>query len=319
MKVSVLIPTKNAGKQFEQVIDCVINQKIEFDFELVIVDSGSKDNTIKLIETKQKSHKNIKLIQIDSKDFQHGRTRNLGIKNSSGEFVALITQDSLPVNDMWLTNLIMPFENDPKVSITFGKHLPYSDTYPVEKKQIVDHFEKGFGNSELVFEIKDKNDYKQRQGWYIFSSNNNACVRKSTWEKIPFREVRMGEDQFIAKDMLESGFKKVYVPNAIVYHSHKYSFGEIIKRYYDEYRFHVDVGNMVKANLKDALGFYLRSLKQSFIIILKSDELSFLSKIYFLFFYIIYDLARSFGYYKGTNGSDLDDNKYSMQTEIINK
>ncbi len=317
-KVSVVIPIKNGGNLFEKVLQRILTQKTNFNYEVLLVDSGSSDGTLELVQREQKENNNLKLFEIPPKDFGHGKTRNYAISKVKAEFIALTTQDALPVDENWLQNLIDGFHNDPEIVGVFGKHIPYDNCYPVEKRQIREHFDVGFGKKWLKMKIIDKKDYKSRQGWYIFFSDNNACIRRKIWKKIPYRDVAMSEDQNWGKDILEAGYAKAYVPNAVVYHSHRYSLRNIKKRYYDEYKFHLSVGNVQRAGRKDFLRFFKNSYKYSLKTILIDKDLNIFEKLYYLFFYIIYDLYRSWGYYLGTNGSDEKDKKMSLQSEIIN-
>ena len=49
MDVSIVIPTKNGGHLFEKVLDAVFKQKTEYEYEVICVDSGSKDGTLDVI------------------------------------------------------------------------------------------------------------------------------------------------------------------------------------------------------------------------------------------------------------------------------
>jgi len=314
-KATVIIPVKNGGEILKKVVDKVLSQKLKGNFELVVVDSGSTDGSLEFL--KNHPDKRVKILKISPKEFGHGKTRNFAVSKAKGEFVAFITQDALPASNKWLQKLIDAFKESDIVGV-FGKHIPYENTYPVEKKQIVEHFDKNFGKKWLKFKIKDKKDYEARKGWYIYYSDNNSCMRKDILQKIPFRNFWMGEDQFWARDILEAGYAKAYEPEAAVYHSHKYSFREIIKRYYDEYRLHVEVGNATKAGIKDALRFFMHSYKYSLKTIFELKTNIF-KKIYWMFFYFVYDLARTYGYYIGTNGTNEQDETMSMQSEIINR
>lgn len=46
MDVSIVIPTKNAGPLFEKVLDMIFSQKTIYEYEVICVDSGSKDQTL---------------------------------------------------------------------------------------------------------------------------------------------------------------------------------------------------------------------------------------------------------------------------------
>lgn len=69
MDVSIVIPTKNAGELFEQVLKKIFEQKTKYEYEVICVDSGSTDNTIDIIKKYS-----CKLYQISSEEFgQIGR------------------------------------------------------------------------------------------------------------------------------------------------------------------------------------------------------------------------------------------------------
>jgi rhamnosyltransferase len=69
-----------------------------------------------------------------------------------------------------------------------------------------------------------------------FFSDANACIARSAWERVPFRDIAYAEDRALALDMLRAGYAKVYEPRAAVLHSHDYRAGERFRRAFDESR-----------------------------------------------------------------------------------
>ena len=49
MDVTIVIPAKNGGKLFDRVLERVFNQETEYEYEVICVDSGSKDETLSII------------------------------------------------------------------------------------------------------------------------------------------------------------------------------------------------------------------------------------------------------------------------------
>jgi glycosyltransferase involved in cell wall biosynthesis len=218
VKASVVIPTLNGGDVLKNVIDAVLRQRTPWNFEFIIVDSGSTDGTLDYIKSKP-----IKLIQIAKKDFQHGRTRNLAAKAAVGEFVCFLTHDALPVDEFWLYNLVTSVERDEEIAGAFGRHVAWPSASAFTKRDIAGHF-KGFLQLPLVASKFIKKDFVD-QGWLsylIYYSDNNSCLRRSIWEKHPYPEVDYGEDQLWAFNIIRAGYKKAYAPSAAVYHSHDY-------------------------------------------------------------------------------------------------
>jgi glycosyltransferase involved in cell wall biosynthesis len=295
--VSVIIPTKNGAEFLDEVLTATLSQKTDFDYEVIVIDSGSKDKSLEII---QKHH--VKLIQINPTEFNHGGTRNFGVKNSQGEFIAFITQDATPVNSEWLQNLVAPLREEAEIAGVFGKHLPRKNCDPIVALNLDRHFD-GFSLTRKSWQ-KDQG-YAENQGQYIFFSNNNSCIRKSVWEKIPFRHVEMSEDQWWAKDIIEHGYTKCYEPTATVYHSHTYSPSEWMKRQFDEYRAYQKIGVIEKASifnfLKRFAGLFYGDAKQ----LIKTSQLSTLEKIYWIWQRFFNNLGIVTGQFYGTYSDNI--------------
>lgn len=90
-QISVIIPTFNRGWILQEAIDSVLSQDC-VDFELIIIDDGSTDNTLDLL---QSYSGRLKVLQ--QKNLGVSAARNLGIKNSCGKYIAFLDSD-----DLWL-------------------------------------------------------------------------------------------------------------------------------------------------------------------------------------------------------------------------
>jgi len=94
--VSVIIPTYNRAHLVGRAIQSVLNQTYK-DFELIIVDDGSTDNTKEAVKEFQKKDKRIRYIR--HKENKGGSaTRNTGIRVANGEYIAFLDSD-----DEWLS------------------------------------------------------------------------------------------------------------------------------------------------------------------------------------------------------------------------
>jgi len=245
MTISIIIPTLNGDKHLSALFDKIKEQKTSHDIELSIIDSGSKDNTIQIIKKYSKIFKII-FKQIPQSKFNHGLTRNEAIEQSSGEYIVLLTQDALPLNEYWLENLVKPLEDDSQIAGVFGRHLPREDCNPIERRDLVNFFN-GFGKKTSVYKLKTKDpidEYETNKQQLAFFSSNNACIRRSVWKKIPYKKVEiLGEDQMWGRDIILAGYKKVYSPHAIVIHSHNYPPLKAFQRWVDDFRFYKQIHN----------------------------------------------------------------------------
>ena len=229
-KASVVIPTYNAGPQFERVLDAVLDQHTPWPYEVLVIDSGSTDCTLELV----KNRPQVRLHEIDKREFNHGDTRNLGAEITSGEFIAFLTHDALPANRAWLFNLVQAVDVEPRAAGAYGRHFAYPEATPYTKRDLDAHFANMLNYPLLVSKNTNKTRYEAgEEGWrqfLHFYSDNNSCFRRSMWEKIPYRRVVFGEDQLWANDIIEAGYHKLYAAQATVYHSHDYDEAETEER-----------------------------------------------------------------------------------------
>ncbi|QOP42673.1 glycosyltransferase [Sulfurimonas sediminis] len=222
IKASIIIPTYNGGELFKTVLVALQNQITPWKYEIIVLDSESTDGTAEYL----KSIDNIIYKTIKKEDFNHGATRNYGVEISQGEYIAFITQDAIPTHNHWLYNFVTMLEHYPNAAGAFGKHIAHDDASTFTKRELREHFN-NFLNFPLSVSLKSKipdgYDEKSWMGILHFYSDNNSCFRKSIWKKIPYRNVQYGEDQLWADDIIKKGYEKLYVPTAVVKHSHEYA------------------------------------------------------------------------------------------------
>lgn len=234
VQTTVAILTKNPGPIFREVLAAVLDQKTAKPYEVLVIDSGSSDGTVEFL----RAQSGIRLLEIESSEFGHGRTRNLALSQARGEYVAMLTHDAKPVDSTWLENLIAPLQADEDVAGVFGRHLAYPDARPWTKRDLIDHFGH-FLTWPLVMGIEDKERYARDTGYrqvLHYFSDNNACLRKSVWEQINYPDVDFAEDQLWAKAIVEAGHKRAYAHDAVVFHSHDYTVRDTFRRSFDESR-----------------------------------------------------------------------------------
>lgn len=234
VRVTVAILTKNPGYIFREVLPAVLSQETPWAYEVLVIDSGSSDGTLDYI----RQQSGVRLVEIQSGEFGHGKTRNLAMSLAHGEYVAMLTHDAKPANSNWLANLVAPFDSEGAIGGAFGRHIAYPEATPYIKRDLQLHFNH-FLQWPLVMGIEDPGRYEQDQGYrqvLHFFSDNNACLRKEVWKTIPYPDVDFAEDQLWAKAIIEAGYKRAYVDNAVVYHSHDYTVWNTFRRSFDESR-----------------------------------------------------------------------------------
>ena len=116
MKISVIIPTYNGERTIGRAIKSIFNQTYKTNYEILICDDCSTDDTIKKIDNI--FYPNIKVITNDIHTGGPNKGRNNGIKNATGDYIAFLDQD-----DEWLPTKI---ETQITKLISNGKELAYS-------------------------------------------------------------------------------------------------------------------------------------------------------------------------------------------------
>ncbi len=218
LKVSVVIPTFNAGLGLGELLDGVLAQEGGFDLEVVVVDSGSTDGTAELAERYGAT-----VCRIPKAEFDHGATRNLGISLSGGEYVALTVQDAVPLDGRWLPAMVENLEGDGRVAAVYGRHVPRPEAGLLTRALVNNLAAAGLERREQ--EVQDQERYRALppvQRRRVASIDNvSSCLRRSVWEEIPFQKTAFAEDLRWGKRVVEAGHKIVYEPNSVVVHSHE--------------------------------------------------------------------------------------------------
>jgi rhamnosyltransferase len=232
-KVSVIIPTKNPGAIIRAVLPAVCAQKTDFAFDILVIDSGSTDGTQEYVRSLDDER--VRLHVIPAAEFGHGKTRNLAISLTEGEYAVLITHDALPASERWLDAMVRMADCDPQIAGVFGRHLAYPEANPFTRRDLLRHFQ-GFESTPVVW-MDDPVRYKSDEGYrqlLHFFSDNNALVRRSVWKSIPYPDVDFAEDQIWAEKVIQAGWKKAYSSDGAVFHSHDFGIFERLQRSFDE-------------------------------------------------------------------------------------
>ncbi|MAE69527.1 MAG: hypothetical protein CME06_03550 [Gemmatimonadetes bacterium] len=217
--VSVVIPTLDGGDRLDSVLDAVMTQEgDDFDeIEIVCVDSGSRPPMRKRLD-----RKDVRVIDIPRGSFDHGATRRLGIENTRGEFVALLTQDARPADTRWLAPLIDALRRDSEAAGAWSRQLVRPGADPLERWKM--HHWSGSKREARragLPEGEGWDDLDPRRRYQVALFDDvSCCIRRSDWQRIPHRPVEFGEDLDWGRRVVEAGRRILFVPESRVVHSH---------------------------------------------------------------------------------------------------
>ena len=101
--ISIIIPMYNSERTIERALNSVLNQTYKEQYEIIIINDGSTDSSLEIVENYRKnlSEKNIEIIIVNKKNGGVATARNAGLKVAKGEYIALLDSD-----DEWLKNKI---------------------------------------------------------------------------------------------------------------------------------------------------------------------------------------------------------------------
>jgi len=124
-KISIVIPTYNRLSSLKKCLLSVLENDYP-DFEIIIVDDFSEDGTREYLKNSKFQIPNSKFI-LNEKNLGASASRNRGIENAQGEWVAFI-DDDCQAEKNWLSELVKKFENE-KIGFVIGNTIYFQEGY----------------------------------------------------------------------------------------------------------------------------------------------------------------------------------------------
>ncbi|MFH1686478.1 MAG: glycosyltransferase family 2 protein [bacterium] len=226
-RVGLVVPTLNAGSDFDLWLAALQSQSLQPEYVLV-VDSESSDDTVS-----RALKGGLTVHSIGRCEFTHGGTRQDAINRLSGaDFVLFLTQDAFLADRRSLQCLLQAFR-DPKVAVAYGRQLPQPGADPIEAH--ARHF-----NYPAASYVRSAKDIAACGIKTSFVSNSFAAWRRAALQEIGGFAIDtiQSEDTYAASKLVMAGWKIAYCAEATVYHSHHYCWRQEFSRYFDTGVFH---------------------------------------------------------------------------------
>lgn len=125
--VSVIIAAHNEGYNLQKNLPVILNQNYH-DFEVVVVNHASNDNTADVLFDLQLKHKNLKIVNIERElNFFTGKKfpLSIGIKSAKHEILLLTDADCKPNSDKWIESMASKYTSQTEVVLGYG---PYNSS-----------------------------------------------------------------------------------------------------------------------------------------------------------------------------------------------
>ena len=168
----------------------------------------------------------VKLKSITREEFNHGATRNYAVNFLDSDYVLFMTDDAVAAHETLVFELVRPFV-DEKMAVCYARQLPLDGASFIEK--MVRNFNYPNFNIEKSIETKEKLGIKN-----YFVSNVCAMYSLKIFREIGgFEEgIPLNEDSIYSYNVINRGYKVMYLADAKVFHSHNLSlWGQFIRNY----------------------------------------------------------------------------------------
>lgn len=201
MKISVLIRNLNESAALQQTLATIQKQVADFEYEVVVVDNESDDDSVAVAEAM-----GCTVVHLKRDAFTFGHALNYGIAHCKGEFILILSAHILLLNEFFIQNIPAYFEQQQVAGLRFIQ----ADA-PAKLAQSL-----AAGPSILTWhtgaDFADAN-------WKNLLVNHCAAIRKAVWEQVNFDEQAFAsEDKIWSLEVLKKGYSLMYrVPGFYVY------------------------------------------------------------------------------------------------------
>jgi GT2 family glycosyltransferase len=197
--ISIIVPAYNAERTVEGCLRALVRQRLDCAFEIVLVDDGSTDETARLAEGFERTVRVVRQ--------EHGgaaAARNRGLEEALGSIILFTDADCEPIPG-WAATLVGAIERGAD---------GIKGTYLTRQHSLVARW--------VQAEYESKYRKMARLGEIDFIDTYSAGYRREALEAVGGFDsgVFMVEDQELSFRLAERGCKLLFVPEAVVYHTH---------------------------------------------------------------------------------------------------
>jgi len=221
-RVAVILTTWNSERFFDLFPGPLLLQGIRPD-QVLIVDSESKDNTVKRARSF-----GFCVHEIPRLEFNHGGTRALASTLVPwAEFLVYTTPDAIMATPETLARVLAAFDN-PEIGAAYGRQLPHhnADLFAIH------HCNCSYPSFSWVRKYADRTTFGYKT---VYLSDSFTAYRRSALESVGGfpRRIIGSEDFYLGAMLLKNGWKTAYVADSTVFHSHNQTLVQVFRRFFD--------------------------------------------------------------------------------------
>lgn len=218
--VSLIIPTYNAFELVKQCVNSILNKTSYQNFEIIIVDNNSDDETSIQYFREVESNPKIRVIEYN-KPFNYSAINNFAVSHAKGDFVVLVNNDIEVISENWLTEMLS-IGLQPNIGAV-GARLFYPNN-TIQHAGVIVGLGGVAGHAYKDFTRDDYGYFGRAQLTQSLSAVTAACllIKKSVYEEVNGLDeenlkIAFNDVDFCLK-VRDAGYRNVWTPYAELYH-----------------------------------------------------------------------------------------------------
>lgn len=225
--IDVIIPTYKPDKSFVSLIDKLEKQTIKPN-KIILMNTEEKFIKGFLEETRILiKYDNVEIHHVSEAEYDHGKTRDMGVQFSKAPYFLCMTQDAVPYDEFLIEELLKVLQKN-NIASVYGKQLAR------ENSHILEDFTRKF-NYPDESRVKSKADLDELGIKTYFCSNVCAAYKREVYDELGgfIKKTIFNEDMIYAAAVIKAGYEIGYVAQARVIHSHHYTGKQQFHRNFD--------------------------------------------------------------------------------------
>ena len=247
--ISVIICAKNEAKNLQEFLPSILNQNYK-DFEVVLINDASSDETEDVMEAFKEKHADIKIISVENIEAFWGNKKyalTLGIKAAKNEHLLFTDADCKPVSKNWISEMAKNFASEKTIILGYGKYK--------KTKKLVNLFVR----FETLLTAIQYFNYAKLGAPYMGVGRNLAYTKSEFFNVngfIKHIKIKSGDDDLFIQDAANKKNTQICLSeNSFTVSEAPKSF----KEWFQQKRRHISTANYYKTKHKFFLGLFFLS------------------------------------------------------------